>query len=142
MPMREGARRAVRRYVQDASGLAFADDMVSLSAPTCPLGPLLFIRACQRAHWRTLQLPRNRHIDLVRRGDLMDWLYRHRAFLTFLGVLAAGFVVPGASDSWAQKRKAPPLVAKEAPGSRQPEIRREQQPGAKESVEADVSARN
>jgi uncharacterized protein (TIGR02186 family) len=72
----------------------------------------------------------------------MDWLYRHRAILTFLGVLVAGFLAPGASETSAQKRKAPPLVAKEAPGSRQQEIRREQQPGAKESVEADVSARN
>src|SRR5262249_6745225 len=76
------------------------------------------------------------------RGDLMGWLYRHRALLTFLTVLVAGLLAPGASETWAQKRKAPPLVAKEAPGSRQQEIRREQQPGAKESVEADVSARN
>ena len=71
----------------------------------------------------------------------MDWLYRHRSLLTFLAVLVAGLLA-GASETLAQKRKAPPPVAREAPGSRQQEIRREQQPGAKESVEADVSARN
>ncbi|HEY1246610.1 MAG TPA: TIGR02186 family protein [Hyphomicrobiaceae bacterium] len=72
----------------------------------------------------------------------MAWLYRHRGVLTFLGVLAVGLLAPGIGETLAQRRKAPPPVAKEAPGIRQQEIRREQQPGAKESVEADVSARN
>jgi uncharacterized protein (TIGR02186 family) len=57
-------------------------------------------------------------------------------------VLVAGLLAPGVSETFAQKRKAPPPVAREAPGSRQQEIKREQQPGAKESLEADVSARN
>jgi uncharacterized protein (TIGR02186 family) len=50
-----------------------------------------------------------------------------------------------ASDSQAQRRQKgapPPSVAKEAPHTRVEEIRREQQPGARESVQADVSARN
>jgi uncharacterized protein (TIGR02186 family) len=62
--------------------------------------------------------------------------------LAFLTVLVAGLLAPGVSETFAQKRKAPPPVAREAPGSRQQEIKREQQPGAKESLEADVSARN
>jgi uncharacterized protein (TIGR02186 family) len=72
----------------------------------------------------------------------MDWLYRHRAILTFLGVLAVGLLAPGVSETMAQRRRSPPPVAKEAPGYRQQDVKREQQPGAKESVEADVSARN
>ena len=51
----------------------------------------------------------------------------------------------GASETQAQRRQkaapAPP-VAKEAPHTQVEEIKREQQPGAKESVQADVSARN
>jgi uncharacterized protein (TIGR02186 family) len=43
----------------------------------------------------------------------------------------------------AQRKKAPPPpVAKESPLSKVEEVKREQQPGAKESVQADVSARN
>jgi uncharacterized protein (TIGR02186 family) len=72
----------------------------------------------------------------------MGWLHRHRGILAFLGVLIVGLVAPGASETFAQKRKTPPLVAKEAPGVRQQDVKREPQPGAKESVEADVSARN
>jgi uncharacterized protein (TIGR02186 family) len=48
-----------------------------------------------------------------------------------------------ASEAQAQRRqKAPPPVAKEAPHTQIEEVKREQQPGAKESVQADVSARN
>lgn len=72
----------------------------------------------------------------------MSWLHRHRAILAFLGVLIVGLLAPGASETLAQRRKAPPPVAREAPGNRQQDIKREQQPGAKEAVEADVSARN
>ena len=72
----------------------------------------------------------------------MDRLHRRRGMLAFLAVLVAGLLAPGVDDTFAQKRKGPPPVAREAPGSRQQEIRREQQPGAKESIEADVSARN
>jgi uncharacterized protein (TIGR02186 family) len=71
----------------------------------------------------------------------MHQLRYRRGILAFLGVLAVGLLAPGIGESVAQKRKTPPPVAKEAPGSRQ-DIRREQQPGAKEVVEADVSARN
>jgi len=62
-------------------------------------------------------------------------------------VVAAGLslVALAASETQAQRRQkaapAPP-VAKEAPHTQIEEIRREQQPGAKESVQADVSARN
>ena len=72
----------------------------------------------------------------------MHRLGRHRGILAFLGVLAVGLLAPGIGESVAQKRKTPPPVAKEVPGSRQQDIKREQQPGAKEVVEADVSARN
>jgi uncharacterized protein (TIGR02186 family) len=47
----------------------------------------------------------------------------------------------GQSDAQQQRRR-PPAVAKEAPVLGLPDIKREQQPGARESVEADVSARN
>jgi uncharacterized protein (TIGR02186 family) len=73
---------------------------------------------------------------------LLDLLHRHRAVLAFVAVLVASLLAPGVSETLAQKRRAPPEVAREAPGSRQQDIRREQQPGVKESVEADVSARN
>jgi uncharacterized protein (TIGR02186 family) len=73
----------------------------------------------------------------------MRWLYRHRAIVAFLGVLAGGLLAPGVEEGLAQKRRpAPPPVAKEAPGGSKKDITREQQPGAKESLEADVSARN
>jgi uncharacterized protein (TIGR02186 family) len=71
----------------------------------------------------------------------MGWLYRHRAVVAFLGMLVVGFLAPGTEQGMAQKRRPPP-VAQEAPGIRQQDIRREQQPGAKEALEADVSARN
>ena len=72
----------------------------------------------------------------------MHRLRRRRGILAFLGVLTVGLMAPGIEESVAQRRKsAPPPVAKEAPGSRQ-DIKREQQPGAKEVLEADVSARN
>jgi uncharacterized protein (TIGR02186 family) len=63
-----------------------------------------------------------------------------------LATAAATLVVAGAvllaGDADAQRRpKAPPPVAKEAPHGMGQEIRREQQPGARESVQADVSAR-
>jgi uncharacterized protein (TIGR02186 family) len=63
-----------------------------------------------------------------------------------LGLMATlGFVLfaLAASESQAQKRqKGAPPVAKEAPHTQMQEVKREQQPGAKESVQADVSARN
>jgi uncharacterized protein (TIGR02186 family) len=72
----------------------------------------------------------------------MERLRWRREILAFLGVLAIDLLAPGVSDTLAKMRKAPPPVAGVAPGGRQEDIRREQQPGAKESVEADVSARN
>jgi uncharacterized protein (TIGR02186 family) len=72
----------------------------------------------------------------------MRWLYRHRAIVAFLGVLVGGLAAPGVEEGFAQKRKQPPPVAHEAPVTRKQDITREQQPGAKESLEADVSARN
>ena len=73
----------------------------------------------------------------------MRWLYRHRAVVAFLGVLAVGLAAPGINESLAQRKgKTPPPVAQEAPGSRKQEVTREQQPGANESLAADVSARN
>ena len=62
----------------------------------------------------------------------MRALRRHRAVIAFLGVLGLGLLAPGISETVAQKRKPPPPVAKEAPGNRQQDIKREQQPGAKE----------
>jgi uncharacterized protein (TIGR02186 family) len=41
-----------------------------------------------------------------------------------------------------RQKKSPPIVAREAPHSPIGEVKREQQPGARESVQADVSARN
>jgi uncharacterized protein (TIGR02186 family) len=46
-----------------------------------------------------------------------------------------------APDALAQRRKNPPAVAREAAHGPIGEVRREQQPGARESVQADVSAR-
>jgi uncharacterized protein (TIGR02186 family) len=62
-------------------------------------------------------------------------------------VLAAALVVLAATAAQAQQRRQKagqpaPSVAKEAPHTPLEEIKREQQPGAKESVQADVSARN
>jgi uncharacterized protein (TIGR02186 family) len=72
----------------------------------------------------------------------MHRLHKRRAILAFLGVLVAGVLAPGAEEGLAQRRRTPPPVAREAPGARQQDIKREQQPGAKESLEADVSARD
>jgi uncharacterized protein (TIGR02186 family) len=64
--------------------------------------------------------------------------------LAGLALLLAAAVVLGIaqSDAQQQPRRRPPPVAKEAPVLGLPNIKREQQPGARESVEADVSARN
>ncbi len=73
----------------------------------------------------------------------MGSIYRYRGILAFMAVLVAGILGPGISETLAQRRKAPPPVAKEAPGSRRDQdVKREQQPGVKEALEADVSARN
>jgi uncharacterized protein (TIGR02186 family) len=67
---------------------------------------------------------------------------RRRGIIAFLSVLVAGLLLPGVSETLAQKRKAPPVpVAEERPGVRRPEVKREQQPGAAEWVEATVSKR-
>ena len=66
-----------------------------------------------------------------------------RATLAMIATLGIGLLALGASETEAQKRpKRPPPVAKEAPHGQPEEVRREQQPGARESVQADVSARN
>jgi uncharacterized protein (TIGR02186 family) len=70
---------------------------------------------------------------------------RTRQVLAMAAAVCAGLLVLIGSEAAGQqpKRKAAPQpVPKEAAGARQPDIKREQQPGAKESVEADVSARN
>jgi uncharacterized protein (TIGR02186 family) len=58
-------------------------------------------------------------------------------------LLGFGLATAITNDSHAQRRKQPPppAVAKEAPHSGIESIKREQQPGASESVQADVSAR-
>jgi uncharacterized protein (TIGR02186 family) len=68
---------------------------------------------------------------------------RRNRILAGLALLCLGLTTLGIGETAAQqqRRKAPP-VAKEAPRSGEPNIKREQQPGARESVEADVSARN
>jgi uncharacterized protein (TIGR02186 family) len=74
---------------------------------------------------------------------MMQGLESRRAMLGLMATLSIGFLVLAASDTQAQRRqKAPPPVAKEAPHTPMGEIKREQQPGAKEAVQADVSARN
>ena len=64
--------------------------------------------------------------------------------LTLAGLaIVSAVIVLGMNDADAQqRRRAPPRVAKEAPVLGAPTVKREQQPGARESVEADVSARN
>jgi uncharacterized protein (TIGR02186 family) len=52
------------------------------------------------------------------------------------------FVVPDALAQRRQRQAPAPPVAKEAPHTQVEEVKREQQPGAKEAVQADVSARN
>jgi uncharacterized protein (TIGR02186 family) len=69
---------------------------------------------------------------------------RRNRLLAGLALLCMGLVTLGINETAAQqqRRKAPPPVAKESPRGSEPNIKREQQPGARESVEADVSARN
>jgi uncharacterized protein (TIGR02186 family) len=74
---------------------------------------------------------------------MMQGLEGRRATLGLMATLCIGFLALAASETQAQRRqKAPPPVAKEAPHTPAGEIKREQQPGAKEAVQADVSARN
>jgi len=71
-------------------------------------------------------------------------LYRAAA-LGVTALLAATFLLLGAgegeSQGQPQRKKAPAPVAKETTQGAPQEVRREQQPGARESVQADVSAR-
>jgi uncharacterized protein (TIGR02186 family) len=71
-------------------------------------------------------------------------LYR-TALLAVTVMLAATFLLLGAgegeSQGQPQRKKAPAPVAKETTQGSPQEVRREQQPGARESVQADVSAR-
>jgi len=73
---------------------------------------------------------------------------RHRETCATLGLIATlgiGLLTLAASETEAQrktKQQRLPSVAKEAPHSQAEEVKREQQPGARESVQADVSARN
>ena len=54
-----------------------------------------------------------------------------------------GLIAATATEAQQPRRpRTPPSVAKEAPHSRTEQVRREQQPGAMEAVQADVSARN
>ena len=65
--------------------------------------------------------------------------------LGLMAMLSIGTLALGTGDTQAQRRQRPapaPPVAKETPHTRVEEIKREQQPGAKESVQADVSARS
>ena len=74
---------------------------------------------------------------------MMQGLEGRRATLGLMATLGIGFLALAASETQAQRRpKAPPPVAKEAPHTPAGEVKREQQPGAKEAVQADVSARN
>src|SRR5689334_10746301 len=59
-----------------------------------------------------------------------------------LGLALLVLLVPDALAQRRQKAAPAPPVAKEAPHTQIEDVRREQQPGAKESVQADVSARN
>jgi uncharacterized protein (TIGR02186 family) len=72
---------------------------------------------------------------------------RHRETCATLGLIATlgiGMLTLAGNETEAQRRgkQAPPSVAKEAPHGQVEEVRRQQQPGARESVQADVSARN
>jgi uncharacterized protein (TIGR02186 family) len=65
--------------------------------------------------------------------------------LAMIATLGVGLLALATSQTEAQKRAKqprPPPVAKEAPHGQAEEVTREQQPGARESVQADVSARN
>jgi uncharacterized protein (TIGR02186 family) len=74
---------------------------------------------------------------------MMRGLEDRRAVLGLSALLGAGLLALAATDTQAQRRQRPPAppVAKEAPHTRAEEVKREQQPGAKEAVQADVSAR-
>jgi uncharacterized protein (TIGR02186 family) len=68
---------------------------------------------------------------------------RKTSIIAALAALTLGLAAVAVSDSEAQRRsRTPPAVATEAQHGRAEQIRREQQPGATESVQADVSARN
>jgi len=72
---------------------------------------------------------------------------RRYAALPRIAALASLLLLLAATATEAQQRRQKPgspapSVAKEAPHTPLEEIKREQQPGAKESVQADVSARN
>jgi uncharacterized protein (TIGR02186 family) len=62
--------------------------------------------------------------------------------LGLMATLGMGLLALATSETQAQKRQKAPPVAKEAPHTQMQEVKREQQPGAKEAVQADVSARN
>jgi uncharacterized protein (TIGR02186 family) len=76
----------------------------------------------------------------------MGGVGRRRAGVGLVATLGIGLLALAASETQAQRRQKaappPPPVAKEAPHTQVEEVKREQQPGAKESVQADVSARN
>ena len=63
-----------------------------------------------------------------------------------VATIGIGLLALAGSETQAQRRQKapppPPPVAKEAPHTQVQEVTREQQPGARESVQADVSARN
>jgi uncharacterized protein (TIGR02186 family) len=69
---------------------------------------------------------------------------RKTSILAAAAALAVGMtlVVGSVGEAQQQSRRRPPAVAKEAPHGRAEQVKREQQPGAMESVQADVSARN
>jgi uncharacterized protein (TIGR02186 family) len=68
---------------------------------------------------------------------------RRSAAVGLMAALGIVLLALAASETQAQRRqKGAPPVAKEAPHTQVQEVKREQQPGAKESVQADVSARN
>lgn len=78
---------------------------------------------------------------------MMRLLFRLRGPLAFFATLIVGGVLFGIGEGEAQRRsktqQAPPApVARPTPQAAEPQVKREQQPGARESVEADVSARN
>ncbi len=67
---------------------------------------------------------------------------RTRATISLIAILGLGLLLLSNSESEAQRRKAPPPVAKETARGVGEDIKRKQEPGARESVQADVSARN
>src|SRR5262249_13636783 len=89
------------------------------------------------------------HLDAVRRDRrcTVVGVGRRYAALSLGVALATALLLLAAARTPAQQPRqkagpAAPAVAKEAPHTQLEEIKREQQPGAKESVQADVSARN